>query len=68
MMANQKAAMASPPTVTMRMTWSKAELCQTAASVPSGMPTMVAKTRAQKRELDGRRQAQRDVARRPGGR
>ena len=58
-MANQKAAIARPPTVTMRMMWSKAELCQTAASVPSGMPTRVANSSAKKVSsmVAGRRRA-----------
>ena len=63
MMANQKAAIARPPTVTMRMMWSKAELCQTAASVPSGMPTSVANSQREEGELDGGGQAARDIAR-----
>ena len=48
MIANQNGAIASPATVKTRMAWSTAELCRTAAITPSGMPSSVAKRRAEK--------------------
>ena len=67
MIANQNEAMASPATVSTRMTWSNSELCQTAAMVADRNADDSRKQQRDESQLDGGRQPPGDVAERPAG-